>query len=104
MVDACDETERVTGWHCYLEEKLRFPFKARCINLRPISPLKKNEQVLVEGMASEEECGEEMFVTVLWQKRKLAVPSAQLEGIDVDSDTREAIEDWRYWTVRGYQF
>jgi hypothetical protein len=31
------------------------------------------------------------------------VPLAQLQGVDVDADTQEAIEDWHYWLARGYQ-
>ena len=36
--------------------------------------------------------------------RDLAVPLAQLEGIGVDEETQEAIEDWHYWVARGYEF
>jgi hypothetical protein len=34
----------------------------------------------------------------------MGVPLYQLEPIDVDEDTRQAIEDWQYWVARGYQF
>jgi hypothetical protein len=27
----------------------------------------------------------------------------QLEGIQVDEETRQAIEDWHYWVNRGYE-
>lgn len=37
VVDAYDASERAMGWYYYLEEKLRFPFTARCIKARPIS-------------------------------------------------------------------
>ena len=55
-------------------------------------------------MAPEDECEHEMFVEIMWQKRKLAVPLSQLKPIKVDSETCEAIEDWHYWVSQGYEF
>jgi hypothetical protein len=31
VVDCYNEAERFAGWFCYLEDKLEFPFRARCI-------------------------------------------------------------------------
>jgi hypothetical protein len=45
-----------------------------------------------------------MFVSIRWQNRRLAVPLAQLAGIDVDGSTAEAIGDWHYWLAQGYCF
>jgi hypothetical protein len=28
---------------------------------------------------------------------------AQLEGVAVDEQTRQAIEDWQYWVGQGYE-
>ena len=103
-VDACTSDERAIGWHCYLDDKLRFPFKAKCIAAREISPLKKGEEVEVLGMAPEDDCMREMFVLVRYAGRKLGVPLAQIEPIGADAATREAVADWRYWTAMGYQF
>lgn len=52
----------------------------------------------------EDECEKEMFVKVKWQRRVLAVPLSQLEGVEVDVQTLEALEDWQYWVKRGYEF
>ena len=104
VVDAYDEVERAMGWYYYLEGQLMFPFTAKCIAKRDISPLKKGETVPVEGMASEDDCMHKMFVKIRWQKRKLAVPLSQLKAVEVDDETQQAIEDWHYWTARGYQF
>jgi len=104
IVDAYDEVERALGWYYYLEDKLSFPFKAKCIAKRLISPLAEGEIVQVGAMAPEDECMHEMFVEVAWQGRKLAVPLSQLQPIKVDIETREAVEDWHYWVARGYQF
>jgi hypothetical protein len=104
IVDAYDPEEQAMGWYYYLDEKLQFPFRARCIAKRSISPLRQDEEVEVIGMASEDECKHEMFVKIRWAKRTLAVPLSQLEGIAVDEQTQQAIEDWHYWVNRGYGF
>ena len=104
VVDAYDETERAMGWHCYLDEKLHFPFKAKCIEVRKISPLRKNEEVKVCGMAPQDDCMHEIFVEIKWQDRNLAVPLSQLFPVNADEETTEAVEDWHYWTARGHQF
>ena len=92
------------GWYYYLEERLKFPFKARCKSKREISPLRVGEDVDVMGMAPEEECESEMFVRVRWSDRRLAAPLSQLEPRGADATTREAVGDWHYWVARGYQF
>lgn len=104
VVDAYDEIERALGWYYYLQENLNFPFKAKCITERSTSPLRKGEKVEAVGMPPEEECENEVFVNIKWQRRTLAVPLSQLEGISVDEETEEGIADWHYWVKRGYQF
>ena len=92
------------GWYYYLEERLRFPFRAKCIGHRAISPLRKSQEVEVVGLAPAEECDGEMFVTVTWEHRPLAVPLEQLEPIQADKVTHQAVEDWHYWVKQGYEF
>lgn len=104
VVDAHGEEERAIGWYYYLEETLGFPFKAKYVGRREISPLEPGEVVKVAGMASEDECEREIFVTVRRNDGPLAVPLSQLLGVDVDQETRQAIEDWHYWVGQGYQF
>jgi hypothetical protein len=104
VVDAHDAEEQAMGWYYYLEEQLRFPFHAKCIVQRVISPLRKGQEVQVVGLAPAQECDREMFVTVPWEDRTLAVPLAQLEVIQADKATRQAVEDWHYWIDQGYKF
>ena len=104
VVDAYNSEERAMGWFYYLEERLKFPFKARCKSKREISPLRLGEDVDVMGMAREEECESEMFVRVRWCGRSLAVPFSQLEPLAADPETKEAVADWHYWLGRGYEF
>ena len=93
------------GWYYYLEEKLHFPFRARCVTERRISPLRKGDVVEIVGMAPETECEHEMFVETPWEKRKLAIPLSQLKPIAVkETATKEAIADWHYWVKLGYRF
>ena len=103
IVDAYDPEEQALGWYYYLEEKITFPFEARCIQERSISPLRSGERVKVLGMADAYDCMVEMFATIEWSSRSFGVPLAQLQGIDVDDDTEEAIADWHYWVGRGYR-
>ena len=70
-----------------------------------ISPLRIGDEVEVVDMAPEEECKHEMFVLMPWERVTLAVPLSQLKVADhVDEETQQAVEDWRYWIERGYQF
>lgn len=104
VVDAYGSEEQAMGWYYYLEEHLRFPFRAKCIAQRAISPLRKGQEVEVVGLAPAEECDREMFITVPWEQRTLAVPLAQLEPIHADKMTCQSVEDWHYWVEQGYEF
>ena len=103
VVDAYGPEEQAMGWYNYLDDTLQFPFSSRCIVRRAISPLEPGDVVEVVGMAPDEECEHEMFVLIQRKKRQLAVPLMQLEGIQVDEETQQAIEDWQYWVNRGYE-
>jgi hypothetical protein len=105
VVDCYNEAERFGGWFCYLEDRLEFPFRARCIARRDVSPLKKGEEAEVIGMLDEGwDNPSEIFMRIQWQGRKLGVPLAQMEGIGVSSPAAEAIADWHYWCAHGYCF
>lgn len=104
VVDAYGEDERALGWYYYLQENLGVPFLARCVEEREVSPLSAGDEVEVVGMPPERECRREMFVSIRWGKRTLAVPLAQLDVIEADDQTREAVEDWQYWVGMGYEF
>ena len=103
IVDAYGPEEQALGWYYYLDQNLHFPFSARCIARRSISPLKPGEKVEVVGMPPEEECKHDMFVLIRRKSDQFGVPLMQLEGIDVDKETQQAIEDWHYWVNQGYQ-
>jgi ABC-type proline/glycine betaine transport system substrate-binding protein len=62
------------------------------------------DETEVVEMAPAEECEHEMFVVIRWKPHPLAVPLMQLEGLQVDEETQQALEDWHYWVSRGYEF
>ena len=104
VVDAYDAEERALGWYYHLEEQLQFPFHARCIRAYATSPLRRGEEVEVVKMPKEEVCQHDMFVFIEWENRSFAVPLSQLEPLEVDEETQQAIEDWHYWKKQGYEF
>ena len=104
IVDAYGPEEQSMGWYYYLDDKIQFPFEAECIQERRISPLKRGEKVPVLGMTPSDDCESNMFVEIEWANRTFGVPLSQLQPIDVDEQTQEAIEDWHYWVARGYTF
>lgn len=105
VVDAYDAQERAMGWYCYLLDQLQFPFTAKCIAERAISPLQLKDEVEVNEMAGEDECEHEIFVTIRWEKKGLAVPLSQLKPTNsTEEQTKEAVADWHYWVKMGYEF
>lgn len=103
-VDAYGPEEQAMGWYYYLEDKIRFPFKAKCVISNAISPLRKGESVDVLGLAPQDTCLSDMLVLIRWQSRNMAVPLSQLTAITLDESTCEAIKDWHYWVAQGYRF
>jgi len=103
IVDAYGPEEQAVGWYNYLSDTMQFPFSARCIAHRTISPLDPGREVTVVGMAPEGDCEHEMFVLIQWKPHLLAVPLMQLEGVQADEETQQAIEDWHYWVNQGYE-
>lgn len=113
VVDAYNEEERRMGWYYYLDNRLKFPFKAIWISDRHISPLTgeeeiEGEEVEVVGMSSEDDCQTEMFVEVTYTEDTVedtfSVPLTEIEPLEVDNKTQEAIADWYYWIDQGYEF
>lgn len=61
----------------------------------------KSENTEVLRMATEDACEHDMLVQIRWLGRKMAVPLSQLEAVDADESTDEAIGDWHYWVAQG---
>jgi hypothetical protein len=104
IVDTYNAEEQVMGWYYYLEGKLRFPFRAKCVTSKVLSPLRKGEVGEVSRMAPENACSADMLALIRWQGRNVAVPLSQLAPLDAEESTIEAIGDWHYWVARGHRF
>ena len=104
VVDAYGPEERAMGWYYYLEDKLCFPFRAKCTASQAVSPLKKGETVEVLRLAPEEACTGNMLVLIRWRHRKVGIPLSQLTALDENESTDQALADWKYWVAQGYQF
>lgn len=100
IVDARPE-EQAMSWYYYLEGKISFPFQAKCTATKAVSPLRKGETVEVLRMAAEDSCEHDMLVQIRWHGRKMAVPLSQVEPLDANEPTTEAIGDWHYWVAQG---
>jgi len=103
VADAYGPEAQAASWYAYLAETLHCPFTAHCLALRAISPLEPGDEFDVGGMAPEEECQHEMFVLTRWRPHELAVLLMPVEGLQVDEDPQQALEDWHSWVQRGYQ-
>jgi Calcium binding/Resolvase, N terminal domain len=104
IVDAYGPEEQAMSWYYYLENKIHFPFHAKCIASKATSPLRKGEMVEVRRLALEDTCTSDMLVLIRWQGPNMAVPLSQLAAIDPDQSTAEAIGDWHYRVEQGYLF
>ena len=91
IVDAYGPEEQTLGWYYYLENKIRFPFQARCHVTKVVSPVRKGETVEVQRMAREDACSAGILVLIRWQSRTTAVPLSQLTPLDADESTAERL-------------
>ena len=101
-IDDARPEEQAMSWYYYLEGKISFPFRARCLAANAVSPLRKGEAVDVLRLAVENACEHDMLVQIHWQGREVAIPLSQLDAIGADESTQEAIGDWHYWVAQGY--
>ena len=109
VVDAHDKEERAMGWYYYLDDTLNIPFNAKWKKkTRSKSATVEEKTVEVLGMAPEDECERDMLVEVVYVGGKdedvFSAKLSEIEAMDADSETTEAIADWHYWLARGYKF
>ncbi len=108
IVDAEDKEDRAMGWYYYLEESLNCPFMAKWKKKSRKTATTEEKQVEVLGMAPDDECLKDMYVEVADingnEDDVYSAKLSEIEPIDVDPETAEAIADWRYWLARGYKF
>jgi hypothetical protein len=108
IADAYTDEEQTLNWYYYLESKLKFPFQAKWLNQKSTSSPTDGEDVEVLEMSNEDDCTEDMFVEVLYTEGKaqdiFSVPLSEIQAVEADDATQEAIADWKYWVGKGYHF
>ena len=98
IVDTYNGHEERMGWYTYLDDNLNLPFQA----------IWDGENVEVVAMSSEDECEQEMRVDVRYAEGDnqdvFSVSLSEIDPVDTDETTTEAVNDWKYWVKRGYDF
>ncbi len=96
LVDTENDEERATAWYYYLDGKVTFPF---------LATLDGDDDVEVISLAVEEDCLDEMKMEVRhsdsFGEEPFTALVMELEPLDADDETTEAMEDWQYWWERG---
>jgi hypothetical protein len=93
VVDANNNIERASGWYCYLEDQLNFPFAGICEQHVSTSPLKPGDKIEVLEMADIDVCDSDMLVTIRCGDGNLDIPLRQIEPVNTAPGTEQAIED-----------
>lgn len=108
IADAEEKEDRAMAWYDYLDDSLNFPFMGKWTKKGRKTPSPQPKQVEVLGMAPDDECEKDMFVEVVYPDGKdedvFTARLSEIEAIDADEDTQEALADWQYWLARGYKF
>ena len=79
IADANGPEEQVMGGHCYLDDKIRFPFQARARSQDRFTA-EGRRQLEVHRIAPEDSCTAEMLVLIRWHGRVMAVPAVPTGG------------------------
>jgi hypothetical protein len=105
IVDAYGPEEQALGWYYYLENKIQFPFSARCMAAKVVSPLRKGETVKTSAAWHRKiPVPTACSLLIRWQGRNVAAPLSQLTATDAAESTVEAIGDWHYRLAQGSCF
>jgi hypothetical protein len=104
LSEAEDKVERAMAWYYYLDDTINFRFSAvwNKINRKTSSVEKRNVEVL--SMSDAESCLSNMYVVISYMDDQYDVKLSEIEAIDADEQTKEALADWGYWLARGYVF
>jgi hypothetical protein len=96
LLDTETDEERATAWYFYLDSRITFPFQA---------VLDGDEEVEVISLSVEEDCLDEMKAEVRYSdsfgEEPFTALLVDLEPVDADDSSTEAVEDWQYWWERG---
>ena len=85
IVDTYGPEEQALGWYYYLENQIKFPFAARCIASKVVSPLRKGETVEVRSLAPEDSCAQRHAGIDSLARPQYDDSLSQLVAIDADN-------------------
>jgi hypothetical protein len=104
VVDCYNEFEVASAWYAYMEDKLEFPFQAKCVVRNGSGALDFGEQVTVTGLPDQEECEDGLKVLIEYLEDEIDVLIEEIECIAGSDETKTAIDDWRYGIAHGYGY
>ena len=98
IVDCYDEYEVSMGWYYYMEETLKFPFKAKA-KLKKVDGSVKLTEIQVTGLAADEEgfMGNDFDLEILVGGYATDIAYTKLSDIKADDQSLEAFAIWKYW-------
>ena len=106
IVDCYNDEEISNSWECYMEERLCEPFSAKIISENTEIPV--GEVVTVkDNLYQFDEIGSIIwkksdastieYLDVQWNDKEFDIHINDLEPVDKNIDTIEAIKNWNYW-------
>jgi hypothetical protein len=104
VVDCYDEFEVASAWYAYMQDKLEFPFQAKCVVRNGSGALDFGDVVTVIGLPDQDECEDGMKVLIEYLEDEIDVPIEELECIAGSEETKTALDDWRYGIAHGYGY
>lgn len=102
IVDCYDEFDVSTAWHCFIEERLRFPFKATAKLKKRDGRIEKKE-VKVVGLADNEEgfMNNDFYLEIETRGQYISIiPYSKSSNIKASPEILEAFVIWDYWIRR----
>lgn len=103
LVDAHTPEVQAMGWYSSLEDRLHFsswPGASPNVASRPCASATRSRS---PGWPPKRSASTRCSSSSAGNTDPLAVPLAKLEGVAVDDQTRQVIEDWHYWVAQGYE-
>jgi len=107
VVDAYGEAERAMGWYCYLQDTIIFPFPAKWKKTNKKTGEIVEKEVEVLDLAPADDCESNMYAEVAYigeTDDTFTAKLSDIEAINPDPKTEEALSDWQYWIDMNYAF
>jgi hypothetical protein len=101
LVDTYNEYEAKGAWQEYLSDNISFPFTAKI----KVKDKQGNESLIsVEAVGFEGKNRFRVNVSESGTSRLFSESLLKIKEIKADFDTKQAINDWKYWRAQGNLF